>query len=104
MTMREDPAGPASLSSAPRIKCASNNCAIGDTDRKTGDPYDAAVCQTTGERTTNGNDSDPADDNNPDRAESTRYYGIKLADGRFGYLNEVWVQKADRGGLGLPGC
>jgi hypothetical protein len=31
-----------------------------------------AVCQTTGDRTTNGNDADPADDTNPGLFESTR--------------------------------
>ena len=77
---------------------------IGGTERSSGQTYDAAVCQTGGERTTNGNDSSAADDANPERFESTRYYGVRLSNGTFGYVSEVWIRAADRGGLGLPGC
>ncbi len=49
-------------------------------------------------------DTSAADDANPERFESTRYYGVRLGDGTFGYVSEVWVRAADRGGLGLPSC
>jgi murein DD-endopeptidase MepM/ murein hydrolase activator NlpD len=103
MGMREDPT-PTRLSTQPWIRCSTRGCAIGGTERGTGGTYDAAVCQTSGERTTNGNDSSSADDANPERFESTRYYGVRLSNGTFGYVSEVWIRAADRGGLGLPAC
>lgn len=101
--MREDPT-PLRMTTKPWVRCGSRGCNINGTERGTGGTYDAAVCQTTGERTTNGNDSDPVDDGNPLRFESARYYGVRLANGTFGYVSEVWIRAADRGGLGLPGC
>ena len=62
------------------------------------------VCQTTGERTTNGNDGDAADDANPLLADSRLWYGARLDDGSIGYLSEIWLSPIDRGGLGLPRC
>lgn len=101
--MREDTA-PARLTTKPWIYCGSRGCNIDGTERGTGGQYDAAVCTTFGERTTNGNDSSAADDANPLRFESTRYYGVRLADGTFGLISEVWITPSQRGGLGLPGC
>jgi hypothetical protein len=103
MSMRQDSV-PLRLTTQPRTFCTRDGCNINGTERITGDTYDAAVCQTTGARFTNGNDSDPADDANPERFESTRYYGVRLSDGTFGYTSEVWIRAADRGGLGLPAC
>ncbi len=95
---------PLRLISKTWIHCGIRSCNINGTERTDGQTYDAAVCQTTGERTTNGNDTDPSDDANPELFESTRYYGIRLSDGTFGYANEVWIRKDFRGGLGLPAC
>jgi hypothetical protein len=92
------------LTTQPWTFCGSRGCNIHGTERGSGGSYDAAVCQTSGERTTNGNDHDASDDANPERFESTRYYGVRLGDGTFGYVSEVWIRAADRGGLGLPGC
>jgi hypothetical protein len=101
--MRED-STPVRLTTKPWTFCGSRGCNIPGTERWSGGTYDAATCQTTGERTTNGNDHDPSDDGNPERFESTRYYGVTLADGTFGYVSEVWIRAADRGGLGLLQC
>ena len=101
--MRED-ATPARLTTQPWIFCGRRGCNIAGTERSSGQTYASAICQVAGERTTNGNDSDPSDDANPSRFESTRYYGVRLADGRFGYVSEVWIRAADRGGLGLSAC
>jgi hypothetical protein len=101
--MREDTT-PARLTTQPWIRCGSRGCNINGTERSSGGTYDAAVCQTTGERTTNGNDGNANDDANPERFESTRYYGVRLGDGTYGFVSEVWIRAADRGGLGLPGC
>jgi hypothetical protein len=101
--MREDTT-PARLTTQPWIRCGSRGCNINGTERSSGGTYDAAYCQTTGERTTNGNDSNANDDANPERFESTRYYRVRLSNGTEGYVSEVWIRAADRGGLGLPGC
>lgn len=101
--MRED-STPARLTTKPWTYCGSRGCNINGTERSSGGTYAAAICQTTGERTTNGHDSDPADDNNPERFESTRYYGVRLSNGTFGYVSEVWIRAADRGGLALRAC
>lgn len=104
MSMSQDPV-PLRLTTKPWRYCTTRGCNIAGTERTTGDTYDAATCQTAGERFTNGNDHDAVDDNNPNLAISTRYYGVELAGTTtFGYVSEVWVQAADRGGLGLPAC
>jgi hypothetical protein len=41
---------------------------------------------------------------NPHRAVSTRWYRAMLHDGRRGYISEVYIAAADRGGKGLPNC
>jgi surface antigen len=101
--MREDTT-PARLLTKPWILCGSRGCNINGTERGSGGTYDAAVCQTFGERTTNGHDGSSSDDANPELFSSTRYYGVRLGDGTFGYVSEVWIRAADRGGLGLPAC
>lgn len=101
--MREDTT-PVRLTTKPWIYCGSRGCNINGTERWSGQTYDAAICQRTGERTTNGQDNSSIDDRNPGLYTSTRYYGVKLRDGRFGYVSEVWIAKAHRGGLGLPKC
>ena len=102
-TMREDPVL-LRLTTQPRTRCGTLGCLINGTERVTGGTYDAAVCQTVGERFTNGHDTSPDDDANPDLYESTLYYGVRLADNTFGYVSEVWIRREDRGGLGLPTC
>lgn len=102
-SMREDPT-PLRLTTQPRAFCGSRGCNINGTERVSGQTYDAAECQIQGERITNGNDASAADDANPERFESTRYYGVRLLGGTFGYASEVWIRAADRGGLGLPTC
>lgn len=101
--MREDPT-PARLTTKPWTYCGSRGCNIAGTERRSGQRFDAAVCQTTGDRTTNGNDHDPVDDGNPGLFTSARYYGVRLANGTFGYVSEAWIRRPDRGGLGLPAC
>jgi hypothetical protein len=103
MGMREDDL-PARLLTQPWTHCTARGCNIYGTERSSGQTYDAAVCQTHGERTTNGDDGDPRDDANPLRFESTRYYGVRLTNGVFGYVSEAWIRADFRGGLGLPAC
>lgn len=100
--MRED--SPAYLSTRPENSCRARGCmAPGDVTFDTGDTLEV-VCQLTGERTTNGDDTDPSDDSNPELFTSTRWYGSPLPDGGVAYLAETWISPADRGGLDLPRC
>jgi hypothetical protein len=99
--MREDT--PAYLSSVTQNYCKRDGCALAGTDMSSGARI-TAICQTAGVRTTNGHDGNVSDDTNPELYSSTRWYGIRWSDGRFGYLSEVWLKAADRGGLGLPNC
>lgn len=100
--MREDT--PAYLSTVAQNSCRSNGCAVGGTDRNTGGTYAPAVCQTSGARTTNGNDGSSSDDGNPGLYTSSRWYGVRLASGSLGYISEVWIDPSQRGGAGLPAC
>jgi hypothetical protein len=99
--MREDDLA-AYLSTVPENFCRAD-CALPGTDVRSGTELQA-TCQAEGDRTTNGQDDNPIDDVNPGLFESTRWYGIQLPDGRFGYISEVWIRDADRGGLELPHC
>ncbi|MEU1572046.1 hypothetical protein ABZ519_12980 [Streptomyces collinus] len=100
--MREDDS-PAYLSSATKNFCADKGCALPGTEVRTGDTL-TAVCQVSGDRTTNGDDRDPGDDSNPELAETRRWYGIRGPDGGLGYISAVWIDAGQRDGLGLPTC
>lgn len=105
--IREDTAHLAYLSSKAVKFCKrqdpDHNCALSGTDMGSGVAL-TAECQTHGERVTNGMDQDTLDDHNPGLYESTLWYRIRWSDGRTGYLSEVWLMRADRGGAGLPAC
>jgi len=95
------------LVSEPVINCPIVDCSISGTARRSNGTYDSAVCVTTGERVTNGNDRSIDDDSNPLLYESTSYYGVELlVDGvtKRGYVSWVWLIAEDRNGLGLPTC
>jgi hypothetical protein len=94
---------PAHPSTVPRNACRARGCPAPGPDPITGDRL-LVVCQTTGERTTNGNDGDPADDGIPLLDDSRLWYGARLADGSIGHLSEIWLDPLDRGGLGLSRC
>lgn len=100
-SMRED-LNPVQLLDRPAATCTTP-CAIPNTARTTGGFIDDVYCQTFGPRVTNGDDTSSADDENPELAESRWYYGARI-NGITGYVSEVWVRPADRGGLGLPIC
>jgi hypothetical protein len=100
-SMREDT--PAYLSSVTRNFCKRDGCALAGTDMGTGAQI-TAICQVGGDRTTNGQDNSSIDDNNPGLFSSTRWYGIRWADGRTGFISEVWIYPHLRGGLGLRAC
>lgn len=104
MKMAEDPSR-TSLTTKAIAFCGKRGCNIPNTERQTGDSYDAAVCQRRGEVITNGNKGSPIDDKNPLLDSSDIYYGVKLkATDTFGYVSEIWIAPHQRGGLGLPRC
>jgi hypothetical protein len=99
--MRED--SPAYLSTTMRNFCKRDGCALPGTDMGSGAVI-TAECTVGGNRTTNGQDNSTIDDGNPGLYTSTRWYGIRWGDGRFGYISEVWIRADFRGGLGLRSC
>ncbi|WP_327314181.1 hypothetical protein [Streptomyces sp. NBC_01235] len=100
--MREDDE-PAYLSTRTVGSCRLNGCEVDGTEMSSG-AVATAVCQLQGDRITNGQDNSAVDDGNPGLYSSARWYRIRWADGREGYLSEVWLRASDRGGKGLPGC
>ncbi len=101
-SMRDDTT-PAYLSTVTHNYCRANGCMLAGTEVTTGATL-TARCQLDGDRTTNGQDNSTVDDTNPGLFTSMRWYGIIWPGGRFGYISEVWIDPADRGGLGLPTC
>lgn len=99
--MREDT--PAYLSTVTRNFCKRDGCALPGTDVNSGATL-TAECTVIGDRTTNGQDNSSIDDGNPGLYTSTRWYGIRWGDGRFGYMSEVWIASQHRGGLQLRNC
>ncbi|SDG16145.1 helix-turn-helix domain-containing protein [Pseudonocardia oroxyli] len=94
--------GPAYLSSRPEPFCGRNGCKLDGTDVTSGILL-PAVCTVTGAEMWNYNLDSPAADN-PNRARSSLWYRLTWPDWRAGYLSEVYLDPASRGGLGLPAC
>ncbi|MDX8149520.1 hypothetical protein SK854_45875 [Lentzea sp. BCCO 10_0061] len=99
--MRED--SPAYLSTQTLARCRSLGCAIPGTEFGSGRTL-RAVCQVIGAELTNGDRTEPSDDNNPGLFTSNRWYRIQWNASTSGYLSEVWLRSSDRGGAGLPMC
>ncbi|MEU7949774.1 hypothetical protein AB0B62_01175 [Micromonospora chalcea] len=100
--LRED-STQAYLSTQTAPKCRLNSCMVPDTWLSTGDSV-TTTCWTNGQEMTNGMRYDPIDDANPDLVTSTLWYRARTADGRMGWISEVYIRPEDRGGLGLPSC
>jgi hypothetical protein len=99
--MREDT--PAYLSEVTENFCRPNGCDVPDTDLVSGDEI-TLVCHTVGQRTTNGDDTNTNDDDNPDLYESRLWYYAIHDNGNEGYIAESWIRNDFRGGLDLPLC
>ncbi len=93
---------PAYLSGEPVSFCSRRGCRLEGTDMASG-ALVVGVCRATGEKMWNYNLDSPAPDN-PHRAASDLWYRIAWPDGRYGYLAEIYVEPASRGGLGLAEC
>ncbi len=93
--MREDV--PAYLTTSP--DCAAlSTCGIDGALFVSGDVIQA-VCYATGIEITNRF----GEVENPENYSSDLWYGVEYK-GTFGYISEVWIQDAHRGGLGLREC
>jgi hypothetical protein len=104
--MRED-RKPVRLITYPSVTC--EGCAIAGTERHTGEAYSRAACETTGEEAFNSDLFDGgADDVNPGRRRSERYFGVRVQGPngawRLGYVNAVWISRKSLEGLQLPQC
>ncbi|MEU7476550.1 hypothetical protein AB0A63_11250 [Lentzea sp. NPDC042327] len=95
---------PAYLSSRTVRRCAApeNACKLAGTEMSSG-ALVVAVCRATGDELVNYNRDSPYPDN-PHRAVSNGWYRVVWPDKREGYLSEVYVHPAHRGGRGLRDC
>jgi hypothetical protein len=94
---------PAYLSTQTRPSCASNGCEVPSTEVGSGALL-VAVCHVNGTEMFNYNLDSSESKQNPNRADSTLWYRTVFPDGRSGYISEVYVAPADRGGKGLAVC
>ncbi|MFC5138687.1 hypothetical protein ACFPK1_10630 [Actinomycetospora rhizophila] len=95
---------PSYLSARPVARCANiPGCKIPGTDVASGFTF-LAVCQLTGEVITNADITSTNIGQNPNAAVSEVWLGVRAPDGRIGYISEVYLAPAYRGGLGLPAC
>ena len=95
---------PSYLGERPVARCANlPDCKIPGTDVGTGATF-VAVCQLTGESITNADLTSTSIGQNPNAAVSELWLGARAPDGRVGYISEVYLAPAYRGGLGLPLC
>lgn len=95
---------PSSLASRPVARCANiPGCKIPGTDVWSGATF-AAVCQLIGDAMTNADLTSTNIGQNPNAASSALWLGARAPDGRVGYISEVYLAPAYRGGLGLPPC
>ncbi|MFT7837427.1 hypothetical protein Q5530_14875 [Saccharothrix sp. BKS2] len=94
---------PAYLSTEKRGSCRRHGCVVENTEVGRGARL-VALCRTTGEELTNGNDQDPADDTNPGRVVSEVWYEVRSPAGARGYISVVWLVPADRDRHDLREC
>ncbi|MDN3356338.1 helix-turn-helix transcriptional regulator [Actinomadura sp. DC4] len=94
---------PAYLSARPVPSCARNGCKVAGTDVGSGAML-VAVCRTRGTEMFNYNLDSSESRENPHRADSAFWHKAVFPDGRSGFLSEVYVAPADRGGKGLARC
>jgi hypothetical protein len=92
------------LSTEPRNYCRTSGCVVDGSVLRTGDVVQAQCQLPEGPWVYNADLASETEVRNPAFAKSRRWYGATDADGREGYLAEVWVDPAGRGGLGLPRC
>lgn len=94
---------PAYLSTKPIPFCAEQRCEVPRTQMWSGVPLEA-TCTVHGAEMTNENTHSPGITHNKNGIFSALWYRCILPDGKSGYISEVYVAPAYRGGLRLPVC
>jgi hypothetical protein len=94
---------PEYLSSKTEPRCSHGGCEIANTSMWSGAVL-TALCQTQGSEMTNANTGSAGIGQNPNASTSTRWYEVEMPTGVTGYISEVYLTAASRGGLGLPAC
>ncbi|MBM2621039.1 helix-turn-helix domain-containing protein [Actinoplanes sp. LDG1-06] len=92
---------PAYLSARPVPRCAANGCKLAGTEMWSGAAL-TVECRAEGSVMHNYNVAEGTA--NPHSARSTIWYRARTADGRAGFVSEVYLAPRFRGGLDLPRC
>jgi hypothetical protein len=96
-------ATPAYLSSKPIPSCATKGCEVPQTQMWSGLAL-RATCQIQGAKMTNEDLASAGIARNTSGIISSLWYRCIFPNGAAGYLSEIYVAAAYRGGLGLPAC
>jgi hypothetical protein len=91
------------LSGEPVSSCSANGCEIPRSQMWSGTILQA-TCQIRGARMTNEYLASPGITRNKNGITSSLWYRCVLPNGAAGYLPEIYVAPAYRGGQGLPTC
>jgi hypothetical protein len=91
------------LSSRPVPSCSAKGCEVPVSQVLSGTPLQV-TCQIRGATMTNKDLASPGIARNDNGVTSSRWYRCLLPNGAAGYLPEVYVAPAYRGGQGLPTC
>src|SRR5215469_4191675 len=94
---------PAYLSTKPIPFCSEQHCEIPKTQMPSGAVL-RAICIVRGAEMTNENLHSAGIARNKGGVISSLWYRVEMPIGTTGYLSEVYVAPAYRGGLGLPTC
>jgi len=94
---------PAYLSAKPIPFCSEQRCEIARTQMSSGAVL-RAICTVRGAKMTNENLHSAGITRNKGGVISSLWYRVEMPGGTTGYLSEVYVAPAYRGGLGLSTC
>jgi hypothetical protein len=94
---------PSYLSATTEPACAENGCEVPGTRMWSGAVL-YAICQQYGATMTNEDLASPGIRHNPGGVSSALWYRARTRAGRRGYISEVYLTPASRGGLHLPRC
>ena len=96
---------PAYLTTKPVARCYKRGCIVPGTKTLWSGSRVTASCQVRdGDSISNADETTTGIQQNPGRASSPRWYWVTMTGGRSGFIPEVWLTPASRGGRGLPDC
>ncbi|MER7645170.1 hypothetical protein [Streptomyces sp. NPDC126522] len=94
---------PVYLSTRTVPKCSAKGCEVPDTNMWSGAVLQV-LCTVHGATLTNENLQSPGVATNPHGVTSDLWYRAKMPNGTVGFISEVYLTPASRGGRNLPGC